>query len=587
MESGRLYNKQQTVVAGTNLTNSAEQGFKHVEILSTPVSTSNNLQYQGEDDSQNVLSGAGGGGDVGSPQKAPQRWGYNAPSGSRIEVNDAAGSERIDIIHRSGAGVTVEPDGSIYVVSSSTRGAGLAAPYGDIFITASGDIVIKGHGSLTIETQGDLNLDVGGSINARCESYNLVTDNYNETINGSRSSTIVNDNSIVIGGIDRSTVAGDSRHQVTGQKITDIGANNTTRIGGNNDQSVGGDQNIGVSGDAKLTSAGDNTFYSGGDSFITAGGTSNIKAGGPVKLDGSVVNASPAVDLALWSDQTQQAAQATILAGAVGPKPPVQGAGSGSAATVTDAEVMEANDIVDSLTSARKYPEYPNNGVLEGANGTNYGRIQHDSTPQAEDVFNEYSGGNQGNINPSSNSQSFDNLPDTPVNRDPNISAQQSDIDPPSQFDLKAKISRYFTLGQLVRAKHSHKIPATSADSVIKNHVLAATNVLDPIKERFPDMIITSAYRSNSPNHRTGRAIDIVVESRSMTKHAEIARFARDNLPVDQVFIERNTSGRTHVHLRVANPGQKGNPSVITCGDPQCMSSVPGINVEWLSRRAR
>lgn len=602
--SGRLENKRLTTTDGTNVTNSATQAYKHIEVPPMFTSTSNNLEYSGEDDSQKVLTGNGGGGQGNAGGVSP-RWGYTAPSGSRIEVNDSTGSERIDIVHSSGAGVVIEPDGSVHLYAKSGRGTGLAAPYGDVYINAGGDISIKGASSISVDTPGDLNLNVGGTLTIRSESFKLITKNYETIVDGAATTNVTNDNSLVVGGIDRKTVAGDAREQVSGNKIGDIGSNFTQRVGGNvtsdaggdatystggkQSTSVGGDHSIATGGKSKLSSSGDNEIYGGGDVKTTAGGTNNVTAGGPVKLTGSAINASPAVDLALWSEEAVQAGQATTLAGILGPKPPVQsgsGASSGSVTGPKDAEVMDAEDIVDNLTSARKYPQYPGNGVLEGANATGYGMISGDETPQAEDVYNEYTSGNQGNINPSSSGGSFDNLSSDPINRDPNIQASEPSIDSPSQHDLGAKISKYFSLGQLIRAKHSHPIPPSQYDQVVKNHILAANNVLDPLKEAFPDIVITSAYRSNSANHATGKAIDIVVESRSMTKHAEIARFARDKLPVDQVFIERNTSGRTHVHLRVANTGAKGNPSVLTCGDPKCQSKVAGINVEWLARRA-
>ena len=605
METGRLYSKQLTSTEGTNLTNSATQSYKHVELPSVIATTAPNLDYVGEDDSSKVVTGAGGGGEGGSPEKAPVRWGYTAPSGSRIEVNDTGGAERIDVVHNSGAGFTIEPDGSIYFVSQSKRGAGLAAPFGDLMMTASGDVIIKGAASLSFQTSGDVNFDVGGAFNLRSNSYKLITTNYNAVIDGGKTENVTNDSSLVIGGIDRKTVAGDSREQVTGKKIFDVGSDMTTRVGGNNRSdvsgtdtnnvkgtkttSVTGDHTISTSGKSKISASGDNDIYSGGNIKATASGNADIKAGGPVKLDGSSVHASPAIDLALWAEQTPQAALAVSLGGSMGSKPPVQGAGSasaGSVASAEDAKVMDAPDIVDTLTSARKYPNYPGNGVLEGANGTGISTISYDETPGAEDVFNEYSSGNQGNINPSKQVDSYDTLPADPVNRPNNITAVDPNKPTPSQHDLGAKISKYFTLGQLTRARHSHPIPPAQYDSVVKNHILLATNVLDPIKEKFPDIVITSAFRSNSSNHKTGKAIDIVVESRSMTKHAEIARFARDNLPVDQVFLEKNTSGRTHVHLRVSEAGQKATPSVFTCGDPKCQSRTSGIDVSWLGRRA-
>ena len=653
MQSGRYYNKLITTQAGTNLTNSSSQAYPQVEVISTPTATSNNLQYDGEDDSQKVLSGAGGDGGAGSPEKAPQRWGYTAPSGSRIEVNDTAGAERVEVVHRSGAGIVIEPDGAVYIASKSTRGAGVSAPFGDVFITAAGDIVIKGGGSITIQTPGDLSLDVGGTLQARCENFNLVTKNYNATIDGPSSTNVTNDQSVVVGGIDRKSVAGDQREQTSGKRIIDVGSDYTNRIGGKQVLDVQGTSTHSVKGDHKLQTNGKTTITSNGDMDVNTGGKYNRKTGGDDIVeagsdvgivsggDMGIAASGSIIELAAGHAQfgslgtTQIIGDNAILAGAgqvnvlsvgaakvVGsntdihggtianhcgtflskpisgdggspttatvPMPAAPGAPNGpdSAEDPKDAEVMEANDVVDSLTSARKYPEYPNNGVTESANRTSTSTISYDETPQAKEVMDEYSGGNQGNSNPSQSMETFDNLPEDSPNRDSNITSSDPEKEIPPPSSLNAKISKYFTLGQLIKAKHSHPIPPGSYESVVKNHILAANNILDPIKEKFPDLVITSAYRSNSPNHRTGRAIDMVVESRSMTKHAEIARFARDSLPCDQVFLEKNTSGRTHVHIRVSPAGSKTSPSVMTCGDAQCRSRVSGIQVEWLARRA-
>lgn len=606
MQSGRLYNKQNTSVHGTNTSDSSSQSFKHIDIPDIPVATTGNLQYAGEEDSVNVLSGAGGEGDVGTDEVSPHRWGHVTPSGSRIEINDTAGGEVIDIVHRSGSGVAIGTDGSIHIVSKSQRGAGISAPFGDVFISASGDIVIKGGSSLTVQTAGDLNLDVGGTFQTSCTNYNLITKSYSATIDGASTTSITNDSSVVVGGIERKTVAGDAREQVTGKKIIDTGSDFTTRVGGNTTISTEKNQTFTATGESKVTSKGNGvlysgtnlnitaigngSFYSGSTGYITTGGATHISAGGEVKLTGSAVTSNPPINLALWADESNQAGQATILAGVIGSRPVPTSASSADAASqaeVKAAEVMDAKDIVDTLTSARKFPEYPGNGVTESASATGLGLISHDQMSGARGVFNEYSGGNQGNAYPSQSQGSYDFLPEDPVNRDPNISAVETDQQVPAATDLSAKISKYFTIGQLINGTTTKWRPSPDRwERVTRNGILLANNVLDPIKERFPDILVTSWYRTNSGNHITGRAIDIVVESRSMTKHAEIARFARDNLPVDQVFIEKNTSGRTHVHLRVAGAGAKVKPTVITCGDPDCISKVPGINVEWLGRRA-
>jgi hypothetical protein len=249
----------------------------------------------------------------------------------------------------------------------------------------------------------------------------------------------------------------------------------------------------------------------------------------------------------------------------------------------TPAEYPEVNDVVDSMTSARRYPQYPMNGIRQSADSGGIHLVSHDYTPQAEEVYQEYSSPNRGSTNPPQR-DSYGSIPEvSPMNRPNGIQGSDPGISVPARGSTGTLISRRFTLGEIINARHSHNIPSSIYEQIVREHIYAAYNVLDPIRERFPDVIITSAYRSNSSNHRTGRAIDLVVQSRSLTTHAEIAAFARDNLPVDQVFLERNTSGRTHVHLRASRGG--GSPSVLTCGDPRCRSRTAGISVDYLVRR--
>lgn len=621
MESGRIYNKILTSTNGTNLTNSATQSYKMVDIPTQVVATNANLEYNGEDDSQKVMAGAGSIASAGGAEGAPLRWGHVMPSGSRLEVNDSGGEERIDIVHHTGAGITVEPDGSAFIVGQSSRGLGISAPFGDVFITSAGDFIIDGSASISIRTTGDLSIDVGGTFSVKCNDYKLITKSSNVIVDGSASTNVTYDNSVVIGGLNRLTVAGDMREQVSKNRIQDVGTDSTVRIGGKSSVNIIKDSTVAVKGNLSTSVSGDNSsattgkqsissegemqvhsaaalkqkgdgihILSGADAFIEASGTSNIKAGGAVKLTGSAINASPAVDLALWSNEAVQAGQASSLGGSLGSKPSEQTAGSaqaaeaGTVAEASDAQVMESKDIIDTLTSARKFPDYPENGVLQSANATGMGTISYDQTPGAQGVFDEYSGGNSGNMNPASEMGTYDTLPADPVNRDADITAIDPNIQAPSQHELSAKISKHFTLGQLLRSKDSNAIPSEIYEAVVKNIIILANNVLDPIKEQFPDMQVNSVYRPGR-NHKTGRAVDIVVASRSITRHAEIARFARDKLPVDQVFIEKNNTRKTHVHLRVSATGSKGNPLVLSCGDQQCLSTTPGIDVAWLGRK--
>ena len=619
METGRAYNKGITSNAGEGLTNSATQSFKIVEPINFSTSTSISQGYAGNDEGQKVLTGAGEGDYIAASEPAPHRWGHVAPSGSRVEINDTGGGERISIVHKSGAAYVIDPDGSVFITSASRRGGGIGAPFGDYFISAGGDVVIKGGASISVDTPGDLTLNVGGTLNISAAAYNLHTKVMNEVIDGSAARAVTNDQSVVIGGISRNTVAGDRWDQIAGKMLLDIAGTNDTRIDGDNSVSVGGTTElvsngnmltstkadhkmvangktqINSQGDTEIKTGGENKFGSQGDAHFVSNGSTTVSgqsdatvfSGGAVFLSGSAVHASPMVDRADWSAQS---AKAATISSAEEP-PQVSGSGgeadaADSAGDATEAKTPEPNDIVDELTSVRKYPQYPGNGVHESANRTSLGMISGDTTPQSDQVYDEYSGGNQGSMNSAYPSETIDTLPDTPVNRDENIQAFEPNISVPSRAQSGAKISKYFTLNQLTAANSSHFIPQNLWETVVKNHILVANNVLDAIKEKFPDVIVTSAYRNNSSNHKTGLAIDLVVESRSMTKHAEIARYVRDNLPVDQVFLEKNDSKRSHVHVRVTKAGIKsGTPHVMTCGDKRCNGSTPGIDVAYLIRK--
>jgi len=652
----------------TNVSTSPEYSYRHVDVDVIPQSTSGDPIYNGEDDSIRVFSGNLG--DYVENDPNPIRWGFTAPSGSRIELNDSNASGRIDIVHNSGAGIALEGDGSLFMVSKSERGLSIAAPFGDISISAGGEISILGDASISVRTSGDLTLDVGGSISMRSESFKLITNSLETIIDGSSQTSITQDNNVIIGGIDRRTIAGDQKLQISKKQYVDVGEDSTNKIGGNFSHDVSksasykvkenedsqikgnfsnsvkgssdyfseGNLKVNTKGEAHYKADGNANFQSDSNINVKSGSNTNIqassninekagsnhrtqaggdiseKAGSKIAMEASSVHGKPGIDHALFSDTSGHArwadwadrSQVSNLAGSApnggggsaGSKPSAwsfnnpQGApGAGDAGNASpssktevndakDAEVPESEDIIDNLTSARKFPKYPGNGVLESANATGYGMISDDEMDQAEDVFNEYSSGNVGNPNPAQEQDILDTIQPDRI-RNPEIVDTGQAI--PAQTDLSAKISKYFTLSQLIKAKHSHKIPPSIYQTVVKEHIKLANNVLDKVKERFPDILITSCYRPNSKNHKTGRAVDLVVNSRSMSKHAEIARFAAENLPCDQVFLEKNTSGKTHVHLRLGG----GKPRVLTCGDAKCKTKVNGIQLAWLGRRAK
>jgi len=627
----REENKRSTASAGNGLT----LGGSNIQISRPTFKSSSSVKtrnphYEGETDSGHTLTGVGDGITNINSGDAQQSWGHTTNSGSSISISDSAGNESVSIQHHSGAAINIDPDGAIFITSTARKGIGISSPFGDAFMDASGEIVLKGS-SMSMETSGDCNFNVGGTFNLKSSGYKLTTKIMDENIDGSVSRSVTNDYSEIVGGIKRTTIAGDQRTQVTGNDITDVGVDKTERVTGNSVENTKGNKSIITTGDSLITSQGtlttaaqgtathsskgdmkvvsdsDNTISAGADLNTASGGATKVSAAsslsivgsssakmssdGPVSMEG-VGSAKVVGSLAIIGGTTVSLATPTVL----GPVP--SGSGGSTSASVDsittdedyvvtedadEAEVMEANNIVDDLTSVRKYPEFPSNAKLQSADAGSVYTVAHDSSPSSDEAFNEYSSKNYGSTSPVSQ-EKYQTIPDiSDGERKTNIKGVNPDISIPDKNSTSTKISRYFTLGNLVNANSSEPIPSELFESVVANFILVAYNVLDPIKEKFPDMEVTSAWRNSRPNHITGLAIDFVTGSRNAAIHAEMANFAKNNLPVDQVYLERNKSKRTHVHVRYSPNG--GSPRTLTCADPKCHNNTPGIDLEYLYKR--
>ena len=110
-----------------------------------------------------------------------------------------------------------------------------------------------------------------------------------------------------------------------------------------------------------------------------------------------------------------------------------------------------------------------------------------------------------------------------------------------------------------------------------------AWNILDPLVDKFgPRMQITSWWRNNSSNHIKGGAVDIRAANKNdVALTGEIAAFVRDNLPYNQVFLEKNASPGIHCHVYAAPPGSKGGGQVYTCADEHCYQKVSGLQLSY------
>jgi zinc D-Ala-D-Ala carboxypeptidase len=132
-------------------------------------------------------------------------------------------------------------------------------------------------------------------------------------------------------------------------------------------------------------------------------------------------------------------------------------------------------------------------------------------------------------------------------------------------------LSENFSLSQMIVAKRFPNIDNTPTDQHKENLRLLANNVLEPIRNRFGELIITSAYRSPEINERVGgaktgdhprgMAADIVPVSG--TKNLlEVANWIKDNLSYKQLILEmwRPEANRGWIHVSFDINNNKKQP---------------------------
>ena len=181
---------------------------------------------------------AGTGGGSGGATNAEDSHGFNTPTGNKIHINGAAGSESIEIVHHTGAAIVIDVDGAIFIMPSGRKGFGLSAAQGDGVINAAQRVVIKGNSGITVETDGNLEfnvgqhlyMDVGGDFKLNVDGATTIS------TDGTYNLECTKDAIETIGGLKRAQVAGDVWTQSAGYQRHDTGK--TFEVRANDDVKV-------------------------------------------------------------------------------------------------------------------------------------------------------------------------------------------------------------------------------------------------------------------------------------------------------------------------------------------------------------
>ena len=179
---------------------------------------------------------------------------------------------------------------------------------------------------------------------------------------------------------------------------------------------------------------------------------------------------------------------------------------------------------------------------------------------------------------PASPGASAPDAPQEPLPPGPVVNC--SDFTEP--LDYNAQLSPNFKLKDLSigvppDARVKHDIIAQAGFTPVQiacNLKEVATNLLEPIRAKYPGFIVTSGFRQSSSlsvgggrvsQHEKGQAADIQWRNPPTSwgvYHLEIANWIAANLPVDQIIIEHSSSPRLWVHVSYVTTG--GRKSKLT-----------------------
>lgn len=136
-----------------------------------------------------------------------------------------------------------------------------------------------------------------------------------------------------------------------------------------------------------------------------------------------------------------------------------------------------------------------------------------------------------------------------------------------SSYPETLSISKYFTIGSLTTKTACSQVKLSGFNGLGENEIACnikalAENILDDIKQRYPNMFITSGFRNYVPpggsrtsQHLKGQGADLQFRGASKAEYYNIARWIRDNVNFDQLLLEYQGGGNPWIHITFNKQG--------------------------------
>jgi hypothetical protein len=127
-------------------------------------------------------------------------------------------------------------------------------------------------------------------------------------------------------------------------------------------------------------------------------------------------------------------------------------------------------------------------------------------------------------------------------------------------LDYDSQLSTHYKLKHLsIATVFPHKIKAQvglSAEDIVCNLKNVAINILEPIKAKYPNMKINSAFRGTASipggisQHQKGEAVDLQFIGVAPKDYLPIAKWIAGTLPFDQMIFEHGNSIWLHISCK-------------------------------------
>lgn len=466
--------------------------------------------------------------------KYPYNKSYQSESGHLKEIDDTPGYERLLDQHACGTYQEMHADGNMVtkVVNDKytiTAGDGYVTIEGQALVYVMGDCNLRVGGSTTLTSEGGVNVSTKGDFRVKAKSINMESTGGDFSVKSSQHITTT--------ATDQYNIKAKSNH-IDSAEITSINSGQQLIIEAQKLSAHSmSDVAIAAEGETYISSKADSNFSAAGAVYLQAGAEANIKAGGIAAISASSLEVDADLNAKLTTN---------MKAGGVD----VIGAGAASAGSAADAALEVGVPAAESQGSGITYSANPDSMMME---------VDDDPELAAAAIKQGIA---NGTINPADldapvtegQEDGASGEKDTAPGGDSKASLNKPTVgDVGSRPNDNLRLSPNFTVGKL--SKHtpagSHTVRAQhglTATQIVGNMQLLAVNCLEKIKEKYPDMQVTSCFRTSTggkSQHERGMAADMQFPraNKNKSEYYEIAKWIKANVPYDQLLLEYKTTG--------------------------------------------